>query len=213
MWTTPALSQVRSITSLTMTFDNLFQDLESQLERELDAELRSRLDDEERDRRSKLTLRERLKALQSSTKGFPLTALTADHRTISFTLKNIGKDWIAAEVHRPAELEGSVLFSLQALMVLEIPEELEKVSMGPPVGTVTDASLAALTQTPRLAEKITLGFVLRDIGRRRKQVTVFTSHGISRGMIDHVGADHLDIATVSGRKMYGLRDVLYLRME
>ena len=64
MWITPADSQVRSIPSLAMDFDTLFQDLENQLERELDAELINRLDDEERERRAKLTLRERLVSLQ-----------------------------------------------------------------------------------------------------------------------------------------------------
>lgn len=196
-----------------MTFENLFHDLETQLERELDAELLNRLEDEERERRSKLTLRERLKALQSTSKDFPLTALTADHRTVTFTVKNIGKDWIAAEVLSPAELEGSVVFSLSSLVTLEIPEQLEQASLGAPVGTVTDAALAGLTQQPRLAEKVTLGFVLRDIGRRRKQVTLFTTHGEVRGLIDQVGVDHLDVATSTGRKLCALREVLYLRIE
>lgn len=191
-----------------MDFDTLFQDLENQLERELDSELINRLDDEERERRAKLTLRERLIALQH-TQGTPSpTASMRDGRVLTFTIKNVGKDWAAFQVTAPSDLSGAVIFPLHAMRSVLLPSDAVKASMGTPVGEVSDRDLRALGETQRLAEKVNLAFVLRDISRRRKQVRIHSSDGALTGTIDHVGADHLDINVGGSRRMLMLREIL-----
>jgi len=213
MWITPADSQLRSIPSLTMTLDNLFHDLESQLERELDAELLNRLEDEERERRSKLTLRDRLIAIQARQEPHQISLNLSNGREITGNIKNVGKDWVAIEVDTPQELHGALIVSLLAIRSLCIPIECERLSLGNQVGEVTDSALEALSQRPRLAQKVNLAFVLRDIGRRRKTVTIATQKQNVRGTIDHVGQDHLDLRTSYGMLICALIDVLYVRIE
>jgi hypothetical protein len=196
-----------------MTFENLFQDLESQLERELDAELLNRIDDEERERRSKLTLRERLVALQQYDAGVSISAFVSDGTLILFSIKNVGKDWILAEITEPAFIRGSVLVPLASLMSVNIPEHCEKTSLGAHVAQVTDVQLEALAARPRLAHKVSFAFVLRDIGRRRKTVTLHTRLAAVTGTIDHVGVDHLDVHTGTHSVIYPLREVLYLSVQ
>jgi hypothetical protein len=195
-----------------MDFDTLFQDLENQLERELDAEMVNRLEDEERERRSKLTLRERLIALQRSHNAVNLFASMRDGREMTFTIKNMGKDWVALDVTEPSELRGPVICALHALRSVRLPKECVKESLGTPIGEVSDHDISALTGTARLAEKVNLAFVLRDVSRRRKQVMIHTTEGTMTGTIDHVGLDHLDIAEQAGRQILALREVLYVQM-
>ena len=213
MWITPADSQLRFLPSLTMTLDNLFHDLESQLERELDAELLNRLEDEERERRSKLALRDRLIALQGAQEKISISLDLKEGREISGSIKNVGKDWTALEVEHPQELHGALIVALHAVRLLRIPNELERLSLGNQVGEVTDSALEALSSRPRLAQKINLAFVLRDIGRRRKPVYVYTAAETFRGTIDHVGHDHLDLRTSQGMIICALNEVLYVRIE
>ena len=213
MWITPADSQVRSIPSLAMDFDTLFQDLENQLERELDAELINRLDDEERERRAKLTLRERLVSLQRIQPAIELVGISKDGRKLGFRIKNVGKDWVALDVHEPAELRGPVIAPIYVLNNIEIPAGIVRESLGTPVGEISDHDLRKLSSTPRLAEKVNLAFVLRDLSRRRKRVTIHTSLGDASGTIDHVGVDHLDLTAGSHRQIVVLRDVLFVQMQ
>ncbi|MDH6254493.1 hypothetical protein M2121_000001 [Aurantimicrobium minutum] len=213
MWITPADSQVRSLPSLTMDFDTLFQDLENQLERELDAELINRLDDEERERRAKLTLRERLVALQRIQPAIVLAGTSKDGRKLGFSIKNVGKDWVALDVHAPAELCGQVIAPIHVLNNIEIPVGIVRESLGTPVGEISDHDLRTLSSTPRLAEKVNLAFVLRDLSRRRKRVTIHTSLGNAAGTIDHVGVDHLDLTSGIYREIVVLRDVLFVQMN
>ena len=213
MWITPADSQVRSIPSLAMDFDTLFQDLENQLERELDAELINRLDDEERERRAKLTLRDRLVSLQRIQPAIELVGMSKDGRKLGFRIKNVGKDWVALDIHEPAELRGPVIAPMHVLNNIEIPAGIVRESLGTPVGEISDHDLRTLSSTPRLAEKVNLAFVLRDLSRRRKRVTIHTSLGSASGTIDHVGVDHLDLTAGSHRQIVVLRDVLFVQMN
>ena len=213
MWITPADSQLRCLPSLTMTLDNLFHDLESQLERELDAELLNRLEDEERERRSKLTLRDRLIAIQADRDPHQISLNLTAGREITGSIKNVGKDWVAIEVDSPQELHGALIVSLLALRSIRIPIECERLSLGNQVGEVTDSALEALSSRPRLAQKVNLAFVLRDIGRRRKTVTIASQTQNIRGTIDHVGQDHLDLRTSHGMLICALTEVLYVRIE
>ena len=196
-----------------MDFDTLFQDLENQLERELDAELINRLEDEERDRRAKLTLRERLRSLHQTNPATVISASLKGGRSLAFQIRNVGKDWIAIEVQDPADIRGPLILGLHALTSVDIPQERVKDSLGTPVGEVSDHDLRALSSSARLAEKVNLAFVLRDVSRRRKQVMVHSVIGQFHGTIDQVGSDHLDITTSSGRQMILLREVLFVQMQ
>jgi hypothetical protein len=213
MWITPADSQVRHLASLTMDFDTLFQDLENQLEREFDAELINRIDDEERERRSKLTLRERLIALQRSHPGSVFHGTLTDGRQLRFVIKNVGKDWVALDVVEPASIRGAVIAALHAFVALHIPQENVEASLGTHFSLVTDHELHALSAPPRLAEKVNLAFVLRDLSRRRKQVELGLSNGSFAGTIDHVGVDHLDLSSGSSKSVYSLREVLLVQIH
>lgn len=213
MWITPADSQVGHLASLIMDFDTLFQDLENQLEREFDAELINRIDDEERERRSKLTLRERFIALRRSHPGALLQGTLKDGRQLEFVIKNVGKDWVALDVVEPAGIRGSVIAPLHAFVSLRIPQECVEASLGSHVSLVTDQDLQALTAPERLAEKVNLAFVLRDLSRRRKQVVLGLSNGWFTGTIDHVGVDHLDLSSGSSKSVYSLREVLLVQIQ
>jgi hypothetical protein len=212
MWITPEDSQVRSITSLTMDFDTLFQDLENQLERELEAELINRLEDEERERRAKLTFRERLIALQRTHNTTEITGTTQDGRELSFVIKNVGKDWAALEVSAPSDLCGPVICALHALRSVQLPVDVVRDSLGTAVGEVSDHDLRTLAGNNRLAEKVNFAFVLRDVSRRRKQVRVHVAGRVLEGTLDQVGQDHLDVCTGGTRQILMLREVLYVQI-
>ena len=212
MWITPADSQVRHLASLTMDFETLFQDLENQLEYELDAEMINRLEDEERERRAKLSIRDRLIALKRSGSNLELSGTTRNQRTLTFTIKNVGKDWVALEVLEPQEIQGSVISPLHGFVSLEIPHMAVKESLGTAIGEVSDHDLQAISGKSSLAEKVNLAFVLRDISRRRKNVRLHTLTDMVHGTIDHVGSDHFDVTSGDVRRMIPLREVLFVQM-
>lgn len=196
-----------------MDFDTLFHDLENQLERELDAELLNRLEDEERERRAKLTLRERLIALQRADKGLLITAQFLDSRTLRFSLKNVGKDWVALEVAEPLSLAGSVICPVHALASIDIPRYLIKESLGTATGEVSEYDLIALSGKQGLAQKVNFTFVLRDLSRRRKPVAILTMTEVLLGTIDQVGVDHIDVTVGGNRRMLQLRSVLFVQIS
>jgi hypothetical protein len=195
-----------------MDFDTLFQDLENQLERELDAELINRLEDEERERRAKLTFRERLIAIQRTHSATEITGITQDGRELSFVFKNVGKDWAALEVTAPSDLCGPIICALHALRSVQLPADVVRDSLGTPVGEVSDHDLRALAGNNRLAEKVNFAFVLRDVSRRRKQVKVHIADRVFEGTLDQVGNDHLDVSTGGTRQILMLREVLYVQI-
>ena len=77
----------------------------------------------------------------------------------------------------------------------------------------------------RLAERITFGFALRDLSRRRVPVTIGVHGGrTTTGTLDRVGADHLDLALhaldaprrsaeVAGFRMLPLAAVAWVRAD
>ena len=195
-----------------MDFETLFQDLENQLEYELDAELINRLEDEERERRAKLSIRDRLLALKRSESNLELRGTTRGQRTLVFIIKNVGKDWVAIEVQEPQELQGSVICPIHAFVTLEIPQMSVKESLGTAIGEVSDHDLQAFSGKTSLAEKVNLAFVFRDISRRRKNIRLHTQTEMVHGTIDHVGSDHLDVTSGDVRRMIPLREVLFVQM-
>lgn len=166
-----------------MHWDRLFEDLEGQLASEWEAE-RAALDAEsERLRISRLELRGRLRILCAA--GAPATIELAGAHRIRVRMRALGADWIAAAAEdEPPGLARSIrIVPLRALR-----------SVGVDHGLLL-ASLDAETDAPSLRERMTLGFVLRDLARRRAPVRLLTLDGFDlHGTIDRAGADHLDLA-------------------
>lgn len=160
-------------------WDSFFQDLEDQLSAEWDAE-RAALDSEaERLRIARLALRDRLRALAGG--DDPLAVELADGTRHELSVAAVGADWIAA---RSRTAPGGVL--LVPFAALTAVGAAEPVLL---------RSARAVAVPDRMADRITLGFALRDLARRRVPVTVGVIGGRAiTGTLDRVGADHLDLA-------------------
>ncbi len=162
-------------------WDGFFEDLEDQLDSEWEAE-RAALDTEaERLRLARLTLRQRLVSLAEGADAPPRLEL-ADGDAVTGPLAAVGADWVA--LTPDTRRTGAVLVPVAAI-----------VAIGMPHADVLRSARADTASAPRLAERMTFGFVLRDLVRRRTPVTVTVlgGRGLS-GTIDRAGADHLDLA-------------------
>jgi hypothetical protein len=166
-------------------WDHLFDDLEGQLARELTLEESDLAAEEERLRLGRLELRERLIALHRESTGttYRVVATLRGGARVTILPTSFGRDWMLADV-----MEGSR--SVTGILPLAA---LESVSMTP--GQVRDGLIpTAATDAPRIADRLGLSFVLRDLCRRRRFVEVRTGSAGVRGTIDRVGRDHCDIA-------------------
>ncbi|MGN6126320.1 MAG: hypothetical protein ACTHON_07125 [Humibacter sp.] len=180
-----------------MRWDNLFADLEGQLEHELGAEDLELRVEEERLRLGRLSLRDRMRALSDPGEpGAPLLLWLADGSTVRLRPATFGRDWVSGELV-PEGRHGveRARTSTRALVPLDAV-----VSIG-----LTDAQVAPSLEAsgeqerpqdaaPRLIDRLGLAFALRDLARRRSAVTVVTLAGTMHGTIDRVAKDHLDLA-------------------
>jgi hypothetical protein len=163
-------------------WDRFFDDLEDQLASEWEAE-RAALDTEaERLRLSRVTLRERLTQLCAEGGAAPAVAVDfADGSSMRATVTAVGADWVAVV---PAEgRSGAVLAPFASVS-----------SIGMPHPDLLRSARPAAAR-PGLSDKLTFGYVLRDLVRRRAGVVVHlvTGRALS-GTIDRAGADHFDLA-------------------
>lgn len=192
-----------------MRWDRLFEDLEDQLASEWEAE-RAALDTEaERLRLSKLSLRERLRALAGADAA--VSAELRDGTVAAGTVSSVGADWFALDT--ATRRSGAMLVPLAALTALGLAQEelLRTARPGQPAA--------------RLADRMTLGFVLRDLSRRRIPVAVGVGPGrVLTGTIDRAAADHLDLALhdrdrprrageVSGHRIVATDAVSWVRLD
>ena len=182
-------------------WDNLFDDLEGQLEHELHVEEIDLRAEEERLRLGRLSLRNRLTSLArapGTTIGFRsgsdrrtgsdhgpgvLRIVLAMGETITVRPTTFGRDWLAGDLLDSVSAGSQCVLPLAAVagVVLrrgEIPGSL-----------CTEPESAA-----RVVDRIGLAFVLRDLCRRRSNVEVHTRAGVLPGTIDRVGRDHIDLA-------------------
>ena len=165
-----------------MRWDSLFDDLAGQLDDELAVDDDAVRIEAERLRRGRLTLRERLVALcgDADTPG-PLVVELVDGTTWRLRVRSIGKDWIQAESGTPGGRE--VVVPLDAIAAVAMTQ------------TQIDWSLDDVAvREPRLLDRLTVSFLLRDLCRRRAAVVVRTRTGSWTGTVDRVGRDHLDLA-------------------
>ena len=161
-----------------MEWDRLFEDLEDQVASGWEAE-RAALDAEtERLRVARLDLRTRLGALVDE--GATLAAVLTDSTRVHGRLRAVGADWAAVQ---PQGAPGIVLLPSHAVELWALDH-----------GALLSSSAAPAPLSP-LRERMTFGFVLRDLARRRSGVTVRTRSGtVLAGTIDRAGSDHLDLA-------------------
>lgn len=167
----------------SVRWDRFFDDLEDQLASEWEAE-RAALDTEaERLRLSRVQLSERLTLLSERDAATLTTASfdLADGTTLRARVTGVGADWVAlAPVEGP---RGAVVAPFAAILAVGMPH--------------ADLLRTARVAPPRspLSERLTFGFVLRDLVRRRAGVAVHLVNGrLLTGTIDRAGADHLDLA-------------------
>lgn len=179
MWTVEAgrrcVSYCRGV-----RWDRFFEDLEDQLDSEWEAE-RAALDSEaERLRVSRLLLRERLVALARSGET-PAAIELSDTTVVTGRVQAVGADWLAldSDLRRGA----AVILPLPAIVSLAVEP-------GPVVASARDAAGGSA-----LRQRMTLGYVLRDLARKRVPVSLRVTGGkLLTGTIDRAGADHLDLA-------------------
>ena len=168
-----------------MRWDNLFDDLESQLEHELyseDVDLRA---EEERLRRGRMSLRDRLMSLHASAGGSDYSIrVDIVGNLLRVSPSNFGKDWMAARVIDEATRRTQVVIPFRAIagIILERPHTLSSVRT---IATEGGSALSA---------RLGLTFVLRDLSRRRRELDLVLASGTVHGTIDRVGRDHCDIA-------------------
>jgi hypothetical protein len=169
-----------------MRWDNLFDDLESQLEQELGAEEADVGAEEERLRLGRLTLRDRLIAITRPGDGGAeqLRLALRDGAIVTVAVGSVGRDWLVGELI--GARRGSCVVPLTAVSgLLPTPEQLAR----------SVAADAAKEPAVSLSARLGLAFVLRDLCRRRAAVDVSTVSGERlHGTVDRVGRDHLDLA-------------------
>ncbi|MEV7620365.1 hypothetical protein AB0N59_09495 [Microbacterium sp. NPDC089321] len=175
-----------------MEWEHLFDDLEGQLAAEWESE-RAALDAEsERLRISKLTLHDRLRTM--SARGARVVLELAGGECWDASLRVIGADWVGVSAGGDPRLRVAPLAAIE--------------SVGVDHGSLL-ASLASDAPDPGLRGRMTVGFVLRDLARRRVPVTVGRRSGDPQhGTIDRAGADHLDLAlhdASEARRMHSVR--------
>jgi hypothetical protein len=164
-------------------WQNLFDDLESQLENELGAEEVDLLAEEERLRLGRLSLRDRIRALHDASPAAPLGLTLRTGERISLEIAAVGRDWLAGE------LDAGILRS--AIVPFAGVASLD------PVGDQLTSSLRAESapEPPTaLSARLGLAFVLRDLCRRRAAVELHVGAERLHGTIDRVARDHLDLA-------------------
>lgn len=171
-----------------MRWDNLFDDLEGQLEHELSAEEVDVRAEEERLRLGRLTIRDRILAVdEAQPKGSPysIRVFLSDGSAIAVRPVTVGRDWFSADVVDDSTKSSQCIIPIAAIASLALSREQLAASLADDSGDARHASLPA---------RLSLGFVLRDLCRRRSAVELRTAAGTLRGTIDRVGRDHLDLA-------------------
>ena len=157
-------------------WDELFADLEGQLEHGLGAEEREAELEEERLRTGRASLRDRVAAIAGD--GEPLQVRLVDGTVLGLMPRTVGRDWVSGDVVGSAAQAVLPLAAVAAL--LPTPAQIERSLRPVALGAVTD--------------RIGLAFVLRDLARRRRTLQIVTPGGPLAGTIDRVGKDHLDLA-------------------
>ena len=167
-------------------WDDLFDDLEGQLERELRSEAADQRLHEERLRLETLSLRTRLSNVLRSaglggTQQIRVVLVTGE--TLALSPTTLGLDWLAADLLGAAHNPVECVIPLSAVASVLLTEQQSLASLA-----IESAS------TGRQTERVGFPFVLRSLCRRRRTVEFDTKGGVLVGTIDRVARDHLDLA-------------------
>ncbi len=168
-----------------MRWNNLFDDLESQLEHELSAEDVDLKAEEERLRLGRLSVRDRLMNIHESAGGREYSLrLDVGGQVIRISPTSFGRDWMSGSLIDETSLGRQVVVPLRALgsLILDRSQAMSSLAVVPGVAAA------------RLADRLGITFVLRDFGRRRCALELVTTAGTFHGTIDRVGRDHCDLA-------------------
>ncbi|MBC7725727.1 MAG: hypothetical protein H7146_13440 [Burkholderiaceae bacterium] len=170
-----------------MRWDNLFDDLEGQLENEREAEEVDLRAEEERLRLGRLSVRDRILAVHdahSRHAPYAIQLELADGHPVRVRPTTIGRDWFSADLLGDGPAAQCVVPFSAIAAVFFTRSQLAQ-SLVPPVRPETAATLSA---------RLGLGFVLRDLCRRRATVDLRLTRSQLFGTIDRVGRDHFDLA-------------------
>jgi len=172
---------------LDVRWDNLFDDLEGQLENELnaeDAELRA---EEERLRLGRLALRQRMSSLMDGQPALRVVRVvlvgSEGSEVITIRPTTFGRDWLAADLLEAGVGTPQCILPIAAIAAVVLQPD-----------QVPGSLVVRSESSARLVDRIGFSFVLRDLCRRRKSVQIQTGAGTAAGTIDRVGRDHLDLA-------------------
>ena len=199
-----------------MRWDNLFQDLENQLEQELEYAQSDIARDRARYENSQRSWLSQVRAMLTSAAGEGGCRCFIDQHALWISVDNCGKDWASGTMTEPKVHSGYIILNLDAVERIEFH----------PTGDQPQIESPSPNATPRLSltEKITLRIVLRDLARRRKTLTVVTAYAELHGTIDQVGSDYLVVAEhsatqsrrnpeVKNRVFTRLSAVLWVRLD
>ncbi len=189
-------------------WDRFFEDLEDQVASEWEAE-RAALDTEaERLRLSKVGLRARLEALAATA----LSVEFVDGTVVSAEISGVGADWVALAPQ--GARAAAILAPLAGVVSIAMPH----------ADVLRSARPATAARSP-LADRLTFGYLLRDLVRRRTAVAIQLAHGRTlTGTVDRAGVDHLDIAlhepgsprrtsAVTGHRLVPFAAVAWVRID
>ena len=185
-------------------WDDLFDDLEGQLERELHSEAADLRLHEERQRLEKLSLRTRLSNVaRSAALGDPLRlrVVLVSGETLALRPTTLGRDWLAADLLDAQNGRVQCVIPLSAIAGVLLTEEQSLISLA----VESDA-------TGKLIERVGFPFVLRDLCRRRRTVDLDTRGGVLVGTIDRVARDHLDLAVHPLGTLRRASEILHYRL-
>lgn len=187
-----------------MRWDDLFDDLESQLEREMTAEELDLEAEEERLRLGRLSVRDRLVALHESQRDAEYrldVTLVAGQRLLVRPVA-FGRDWFSADLTTEGSRARQCIVPLGALVGVALVPSLVPPSLQ--AAAVPDGH-------PSLSARLGLTFVLRDLCRRRRAVDLVLATGEVHGTLDRVGRDHVDLAVHdrgTARRASAVREVV-----
>ena len=168
-----------------MRWNNLFDDLESQLEHELSAEDTDLQAEEERLRLGRMSIRDRLSALHERSAGAQyLVRIDIGGTVVKIAPSSLGKDWVSGNLVDETARQRQVIVPLRVVSGIILDREQTTASLASPAN-------AAHTG---LSARLGITFVLRDLCRRRCELDVVLASGCLHGTIDRVGRDHCDLA-------------------
>jgi hypothetical protein len=157
-----------------MRWDNLFDDLESQLEQQLTAEDLDLQAEEERLRLARLSVRDRLRVLvrSGSSEDRVVRLVLADASRVSIEPSTFGRDWLAAELVEDSGRRPQCVLPLDAIDAILFTRDQVMQSLDDSSGAEAPNALSA---------RLGLAFVLRDLCRRRQPVELRVRDGRMHG--------------------------------